>query len=155
GLGFKEDWLERAVLTIGKKNSPESQAHPQYNPGGISRHEPRMEKYTPLKASKVHILKEVYHLQLLDIPPPTECQLDPSQSEWCEFHWANDHSTEECRVLKSQIKKLIQDGYLERFVRRKEGEKRTTKGHDKRNRSRTPSQDRDCKQNQSENHRRS
>ncbi|RDY12139.1 hypothetical protein CR513_03111, partial [Mucuna pruriens] len=31
-----------------------------------------VEKYTPLKATRAQILKEVYHLHLLDIPPPTE-----------------------------------------------------------------------------------
>ncbi|RDX93848.1 hypothetical protein CR513_23843, partial [Mucuna pruriens] len=73
----------------------------------VSRHESCMEKYTPLKTSRAHILNEVYHLQLLDIPPPSQHQLGPSQDKWCEFHKANSHSTKECRLLKSQIEKLI------------------------------------------------
>ncbi|RDX96441.1 hypothetical protein CR513_20901, partial [Mucuna pruriens] len=69
----KEDRL------LAKKAMPIT--HQQYHPGGVSRHEPRMEKYTPLKTTRAHILKEVYHLQLLDIPPPTLRQLDPSHDE--------------------------------------------------------------------------
>ncbi|RDY09807.1 hypothetical protein CR513_05777, partial [Mucuna pruriens] len=54
----------------------------------------------------------VYHLHLLNIPPPTEQQLGPSREEWCKFHRAHGHVIEECRVLKCQIKKLIQNGRL-------------------------------------------
>ncbi|RDX69535.1 hypothetical protein CR513_51349, partial [Mucuna pruriens] len=43
---------------------------------------------------------EVYHLHLLDIPPPTEWQLCPSQEEWCEFHQTRGHLINKCRVLK-------------------------------------------------------
>ncbi|RDX67530.1 hypothetical protein CR513_53585, partial [Mucuna pruriens] len=55
----KEDRLQakRVVPTIGKKNALWSQAHPY-------RHESRVEKYTPIAVSRVHILKEVYHLPI-------------------------------------------------------------------------------------------
>ncbi|RDX83976.1 hypothetical protein CR513_35043, partial [Mucuna pruriens] len=62
---------------------------------------------------------------------------------------------EECRLLKSQIEKLIQHGYLGRFVRRKEGKKQTTEDYNKRDRSQTPSLDYDHEQDRSGNYRRS
>ncbi|RDX72697.1 hypothetical protein CR513_47772, partial [Mucuna pruriens] len=95
----------------------------------------RVEKYTLLKATRAKILKEVYHFQLLDIPPPTKWQIGPSWEEWCKFLRACDHTIEECRVLKSQIEKLIQDGYLGCFVKRKENERRTIEELCKRDRS--------------------
>ncbi|RDY13112.1 hypothetical protein CR513_02003, partial [Mucuna pruriens] len=89
--------VEKAMSVVRKKSAHGFQTNHQYILRGTSR---------------AHILKEVYHLQLLDIPPPTQHQLGPSQDEWCEFHRARSHLTEECRLLKSQIEKLIQDGYL-------------------------------------------
>ncbi|RDX82405.1 hypothetical protein CR513_36807, partial [Mucuna pruriens] len=41
----------------------------------------------------------VYHLQLLDILPPTQRQLGPSWDEWYEFHRTSDHSTKECKLI--------------------------------------------------------
>ncbi|RDX81328.1 hypothetical protein CR513_38021, partial [Mucuna pruriens] len=58
---------------------------------------------------------------------------------------------EECRVLKSQIEKLIQDGYLGHFVKRRENEKQTTRELLARDRR----QDRDREQNRSESRRKS
>ncbi|RDX77844.1 hypothetical protein CR513_41963, partial [Mucuna pruriens] len=98
-----EDRLQaqRVISTVRKKNAHGFQANHQYIPGGVSRCKTRVEKFTPIKTSRAHILKEVCHLQLLDIPPPTQHQLGPSKDEWCEFHKTHDHSTKECRLLKS------------------------------------------------------
>ncbi|RDY07464.1 hypothetical protein CR513_08424, partial [Mucuna pruriens] len=73
-------------------------------------------------------------------------QLGPSQNNWCEFHRTRGHSTEECKLLKSQIEKLIQDGYMDHFVRRMEEEKRTMNDYSRRDRSWMPG--RDCDQAQ-------
>ncbi|RDX65214.1 hypothetical protein CR513_56144, partial [Mucuna pruriens] len=40
--------------------------------------------FTPLKAKRAQILREVYHTQLLDFPPTTSWQLGPSREEWCK-----------------------------------------------------------------------
>ncbi|RDX89756.1 hypothetical protein CR513_28484, partial [Mucuna pruriens] len=48
-------------------------------PGDISQSEVHVEKYTPFRATRAQILKEVYHPHLLDIPPPIEQQLCSSQ----------------------------------------------------------------------------
>ncbi|RDX94600.1 hypothetical protein CR513_22994, partial [Mucuna pruriens] len=69
----KEDHLqaEKEMSVVGKKSTHGFQTNHQYNLGGVSWHEPHVKKYTPLKTSRAHILKEVYHLQPLNIPPPT------------------------------------------------------------------------------------
>ncbi|RDY10174.1 hypothetical protein CR513_05349, partial [Mucuna pruriens] len=62
-------------------------------PGGTSQREVCVEKYTPFRTTRAQILKEVYHLHLLDIPPPTKWQLGTSLKEWCEFHRTHGHMT--------------------------------------------------------------
>ncbi|RDX63743.1 hypothetical protein CR513_57793, partial [Mucuna pruriens] len=54
------------------------------------------------------------------------------QEEWCEFHRVRGHTTESCHVLKNQIEKMIQDGYLSQFVKHKEDEKMERKDEAKR-----------------------
>ncbi|RDX75073.1 hypothetical protein CR513_45096, partial [Mucuna pruriens] len=105
----KEDRLleEKAMPVVKRKITHEFYTHQQYNPRRLRQHDPCVEKYTPLRMSRAHILKEVYHLQLLDIPPPMQHQLGPSHDEWCEFHRATSHLMGECRQLKSEIEKLI------------------------------------------------
>ncbi|RDX69607.1 hypothetical protein CR513_51254, partial [Mucuna pruriens] len=118
----KEDRLqvERVVPAFGKKNTHNFEASHQ-----------------------AHILKEVCHLKLLDIPPPTQRQIGPARDEWCEFHKTHDHVAKECRLLKSQIEKLIQEGHLDQFVARREDDRRPALEQGPRNRSRTPGRDHD------------
>ncbi|KAL0462914.1 UNVERIFIED_CONTAM: hypothetical protein Slati_0179000 [Sesamum latifolium] len=40
----------------------------------------------------------------------------PSSTKFCHFHNDYDHTTEECRHLKNEIERLIQDGYLVEYV---------------------------------------
>ncbi|RDX99271.1 hypothetical protein CR513_17688, partial [Mucuna pruriens] len=87
--------------------------------------------------SRAHILKEAYHLQLLDIPPPTQHQLGPSRDEWCEFHRATGHSTKECQTLKNQIERLIQESCLRHFIKTNERKSLVTEDLPERDRSRT------------------
>ncbi|RDX99899.1 hypothetical protein CR513_16978, partial [Mucuna pruriens] len=60
------------------------------------------------------------------------------QDEWCDFHKAHGHSTEECRTLQTQIERLIQEGCLRHFVKTNEKERLTTGELLERYRSRTP-----------------
>ncbi|RDX61934.1 hypothetical protein CR513_59787, partial [Mucuna pruriens] len=117
----KEDRLqaERELLAMEKMITPRVQAHQQYNLG------------EPIRGK--HVWKKR--------------QLCPSREEWWEFHRAPNHTTKECKVLKSQIEKLIQDGYLGRFVKRKENEKRITKELHNRDKSQTHGRDHDHEQN--------
>ncbi|KAL0289146.1 UNVERIFIED_CONTAM: hypothetical protein Sradi_7079500 [Sesamum radiatum] len=40
----------------------------------------------------------------------------PKSDKFCRFHNDYGHTTEECRHLKNEIKRLIQNGYLEEYV---------------------------------------
>ncbi|RDX87973.1 hypothetical protein CR513_30497, partial [Mucuna pruriens] len=100
----KEDRLqaEKELLAMGKKIDSRVQAHQHYGLGGASQREACVEKYTSFKATRAQILKEVYHLHLLYIPPAIKQQLGPSREEWCEFHRARGHKTKECRDVLSR-----------------------------------------------------
>ena len=40
-----------------------------------------------------------------------------NQNKYCEFHRDIGYTTEECIALKDEIEKLIQEGYLQTYVR--------------------------------------
>ncbi|KAL0402093.1 UNVERIFIED_CONTAM: hypothetical protein Slati_4239200 [Sesamum latifolium] len=40
----------------------------------------------------------------------------PKSDKFCRFHNDYGHTTEECRHLKSEIKRLIQNDYLQEYV---------------------------------------
>ncbi|RDY13811.1 hypothetical protein CR513_01217, partial [Mucuna pruriens] len=125
----KEDHLlaEKELPIIGKKSTPGLQAHQPYSLGGANHREEQ----------RTQILKEVYHLHLLDMPPPIKRQLGSSWEERCEFHRTQGHTTENCRVLKSKIEGLIQEGCLGCFVKRSKNERPKTGELPKRDRCRT------------------
>ncbi|RDX92682.1 hypothetical protein CR513_25154, partial [Mucuna pruriens] len=58
-------------------------------------------QFTPLKVGQAQILREVFHMQLLDILLPIGRRAGSSPNEWCEFHRTGEHTTENCRTLKS------------------------------------------------------
>ncbi|RDX68078.1 hypothetical protein CR513_52973, partial [Mucuna pruriens] len=79
-------------------------------------------KFTPLKEKKAHILREICHTRLLSFPQAAGGkQLGKNRREWCDFHRAVGHSTEECWTLGAQIEGLVQQGRLGHYVVR-EGE---------------------------------
>ncbi|RDX72942.1 hypothetical protein CR513_47524, partial [Mucuna pruriens] len=84
----KEDRLqaEKETPSVGKKITPGTQTQAVVSHQAAPAKKVCVEKYTMLRATRAQILKEVYHLRLLDIPPPTKRQLGPSREEWCEFH---------------------------------------------------------------------
>ncbi|RDY02399.1 hypothetical protein CR513_14147, partial [Mucuna pruriens] len=89
---------------------PQGRSHQQEG----ANYQPEVETmhYTPLKVAKSQILKEVYHICLLKIFLHLQRELGPLRDEWCEFHRTCGHITKNCHILKNQIEKLIQDGYL-------------------------------------------
>ncbi|XP_020589864.1 uncharacterized protein LOC110031139 [Phalaenopsis equestris] len=42
-----------------------------------------------------------------------------NQEQYCHFHRSRDHTTEACKLLKDEIERLIQQGYLGRFIQNK------------------------------------
>ena len=39
-----------------------------------------------------------------------------NQSLYCMYHWEKGHTTEQCRVLKDHLKKLVKVGHLKEFI---------------------------------------
>ncbi|XP_020224171.1 uncharacterized protein LOC109806206 [Cajanus cajan] len=78
------------------------------------------EKFTPLTVPRQQILHDVNSASLFEFPAATERQLGPFKIDWCEFHMAHGHSTENCFVLGRQIECLIKEGRLKEFVARKQ-----------------------------------
>ncbi|RDX78138.1 hypothetical protein CR513_41614, partial [Mucuna pruriens] len=68
-------------------------------------------KFTPLKEKKAHIMREICHTRLLNFPQVAGGkQLGKNRREWCDFHRAVGHSTEECWTLGAQLEGLVQQG---------------------------------------------
>ncbi|RDX99202.1 hypothetical protein CR513_17788, partial [Mucuna pruriens] len=71
-------------------------------------------------------MREICHARLLSFPQAAGGkQLGKNRKEWCDFHRAVGHSTEECWTLGAQIEGLVQQGKLEHYVSREEVEETT------------------------------
>ncbi|RDX68972.1 hypothetical protein CR513_51988, partial [Mucuna pruriens] len=77
--------LMRAHLHDGDTNSKASPGRPSL--------------VHPLKTKTAQILREVYHIHLLEFPLPTGQQLRIGYDERCEFHHVHNHTTEDYKTL--------------------------------------------------------
>ncbi|RDY00731.1 hypothetical protein CR513_16046, partial [Mucuna pruriens] len=68
-------------------------------------------QFTPLKEKKARIMI-----------------MGKNRQEWCDFHRANGHSTEDCWTLGAQLESLIQQGRLGQYVARAGREKTRSGG---------------------------
>ncbi|KAL5543990.1 hypothetical protein UlMin_007774 [Ulmus minor] len=85
---------------VGNRNPIENQAH-QNN------QIPRFRDYTPTT-----------HLGIFTIPPAIKTPVNRrDNTKYCRYHRDIGHITEECRVLKDEIERLIQRGQLRNYVR--------------------------------------
>ncbi|RDX75707.1 hypothetical protein CR513_44383, partial [Mucuna pruriens] len=96
-------------------------------------------KFTPLKEKKAHIMREICHTWLLNFPQAAGGkQMGKNRREWCDFHRAVGHSTEECWTSGAQLEGLVQQGRLRQYVVRTGRERTRAKaevsGREKRNR---------------------
>jgi hypothetical protein len=77
--------------------------------------------YTPINASRKHILTECYNSEFKEggIKFPKQAPAKPGQdkTKWCRYHRAHGHVTKECIHLKDAIEALIRQGKLGRFIR--------------------------------------
>ncbi|RDX75765.1 hypothetical protein CR513_44322, partial [Mucuna pruriens] len=86
---------------------------------GENRYPNKSKNYPLMFTPQNQILHEIYHTNLLKHPRDMKGQrLGPNTQEWCEFHKAYIHSTEDCRNQREEIERLIQEEHLGQYVRR-------------------------------------
>ena len=96
---------------VGNRNPIENQA-PQNN------QIPRFREYTPTTVPVATIYTENEHLGIFTIPPAIKTPVNRrDNTKYCRYHRDIGHITEECRVLKVEIERLIQRGQLRNYVR--------------------------------------
>ncbi|RDX83555.1 hypothetical protein CR513_35515, partial [Mucuna pruriens] len=62
-------------------------------------------------------MREICHMRLLNFPQAAGGkQMGKNRREWCDFHRAIGHSTEECWTLGAQLEGLVQQGRLGQYV---------------------------------------
>ncbi|KAL0325099.1 UNVERIFIED_CONTAM: hypothetical protein Sradi_5079200 [Sesamum radiatum] len=105
-----------------KKGKRRRKKPPPRNPDGVEGQEVPF----PAKSERsVHPANRAYY------PSPYDCRREkpigstqivkdgphhPKSDKVCHFHNDYGHTTEECRHLKNQIERLIQNGYLQDYV---------------------------------------
>ncbi|KAL0445064.1 UNVERIFIED_CONTAM: hypothetical protein Slati_2229100 [Sesamum latifolium] len=73
--------------------------------------------YTPLTVPITQAFMAVEEKGLLTRPRSWRDTLQrPKSDKFCRFHNNYGHTIEECRHLKNEIERLIQNGYLQEFV---------------------------------------
>ncbi|KAL0412217.1 UNVERIFIED_CONTAM: hypothetical protein Slati_3811400 [Sesamum latifolium] len=73
--------------------------------------------YTPLTVPITQALMAVEGKRLLSRPRSyKDGPRQPKLDNFCRFHNDYGHTTKECRHLKSEIERLIQNGYLQEYV---------------------------------------
>ncbi|KAL0457778.1 UNVERIFIED_CONTAM: hypothetical protein Slati_0405000 [Sesamum latifolium] len=73
--------------------------------------------YTPLTVPITQALMAVEGKGLIARPRSwRDTPQRPKSDKFCRFHNDYGHSTEECRHLKNEIERLIQNGYLQEYV---------------------------------------
>ncbi|KAL5579241.1 hypothetical protein UlMin_011683 [Ulmus minor] len=96
---------------IGNGNNNRNQA-PQNN------QVPQFREYTTTTVPVATIYAENEHLGIFTIPPNIKTSANKrDNTKYCRYHRDIGHITEECRVLKDEIERLIQRGQLRNYVR--------------------------------------
>ena len=83
----------------------------------------KFRNYAPLNASKAQVLMEVRE----QLPRPERMRTHPGKrnpNKFCLYHRDHGHDTEECIQLQDEIEELIRRGRLDRFIRRRPGDRR-------------------------------
>jgi hypothetical protein len=77
--------------------------------------------YTPLIASREHILAEVTAAEFKNygvrMPKQVPPKRDADKTKWCRYHKTHGHVTEECIQLKDAIEILIRAGRLNQYIK--------------------------------------
>ncbi|KAK3012405.1 hypothetical protein RJ639_012054 [Escallonia herrerae] len=126
------DLLDRVEKYL---RAEEDSAHPQEEPSSNQKRRDRTDSrnpdseskrprvtmprpFTPLTASREHILNQVKGQNILKWPKPMRMPADKRDDKlYCHFHKDHGHTTEECKVLQREIESLINKGHLRQFVK--------------------------------------
>lgn len=94
-----------------EREKPQSEG-PRLNPREVP------EYFTPLNRQISAILVEMERRSLARPPMPRKNghTMGKDAESYCSYHKAKGHKTDDCRVLKRDIEKLIQRGMLKEFV---------------------------------------
>ena len=77
-------------------------------------------RFTPLTASIDQVLMQIKNEGALTFPGKLKGDLNKrSRDKYCRFHLDHGHNTADCYDLKQQIKSLIKQGKLQKFVSKK------------------------------------
>ncbi|RDY09256.1 hypothetical protein CR513_06396, partial [Mucuna pruriens] len=111
----EEDQTERMEAkraSTHKESKPPGQQSGDFKHQAYTRVREFRQNFTPLTQKRIQIF-------LLEFPPKVKGRVLVSDRDgWCDFHCAFGHSIEECWTLETQLEKLIQEGYLGRYVQR-------------------------------------
>ncbi|KAL5539356.1 hypothetical protein UlMin_044110 [Ulmus minor] len=79
---------------------------------------PRFHEYTPLTETVATVFNQAEHCGIFNYPPGIRTPANKrDNTKYCRFHRDTGHTTEECRVLKDEVERLIQRGQLREYVR--------------------------------------
>ncbi|KAL0461287.1 UNVERIFIED_CONTAM: hypothetical protein Slati_0016300 [Sesamum latifolium] len=104
-----EKWKEVKEETPSKK--------PRIDTRDKNSHFQRVNVYTPLTIPITQAFMAVEEKGLLTHPRSwRDISQRPKSDKFCRFHNDYGHTMEECRHLKNEIERLIQNGYLQEYV---------------------------------------
>ncbi|KAL5572616.1 hypothetical protein UlMin_022213 [Ulmus minor] len=79
---------------------------------------PRFREYTPLTETVATVFNQAEHRGIFNYPPGIRTPANKrDNTKYYRFHRDTRHTTEECRVLKDEVERLIQKGQLREYVR--------------------------------------
>ncbi|KAL5548830.1 hypothetical protein UlMin_004061 [Ulmus minor] len=79
---------------------------------------PRFREYTPLTETVANVFNQAEHRGIFNYPPGIRTPANKrDNTKYYRFHRDTGHTTEECRVLKDEVERLIQRGQLREYVR--------------------------------------
>ncbi|KAL5576446.1 hypothetical protein UlMin_018145 [Ulmus minor] len=79
---------------------------------------PQFCEYTPLTETVTTVFKESEHRGIFKYPLGIRTPANKrDNSKYCRYHRDKGLTTEECRVLKNEVEKLIQKGQLREYIR--------------------------------------
>ena len=82
---------------------------------------PKFANFTPLIMSIKQVLMQIRVDPSLQLPKLISTLIEKrDKNKYCRFHQNHGHRTDECRHLKDQVETLIQQGKLQKYIKKTE-----------------------------------